>query len=131
MKLKRIDHIGVIVDDLAEASTLLEQGFGLRASPGVVRPDLRTAFFQCGDASIEVIEITEPEARLARLGDGQRARIEHIAIEVENLDQTLEALAALGIRPTAPPRMSSDYLTFWTAPESSDGVMYQFVQRDI
>ncbi|GAB4444236.1 MAG: methylmalonyl-CoA epimerase [Chloroflexi bacterium OHK40] len=129
MQLKRIDHIGVIVDNLADASTLLEQGFGLTPVPGTSRPDLRTVFFRCGDVSIEVIEISDPETRQARLGEGQRARIEHIAFEVEDLNQTLEALAALGVQPTAPPRMSGSYLTFWTNPDSSDGVMYQFLQR--
>lgn len=129
MELKRIHHIGVIVDDLAEASRLLGQGFGLSVSPADVRPDLRAAFFQCGEVSVEVIEVTDPVARRARLGEGQRARIEHIAIEVDDLDATLQALDALGVQPKAPPRVSNRYLTFWTNPDTSDGVMFQFMQK--
>lgn len=130
MKLNRIDHIGVIVDDIDEAKALLGQGFGLEPGPVVDREDLRTAFFTCGDVSIEVIQLADPEARRVRLGDGQRARIEHIAIEVDDLDATLRALEALGVRPNAPPRLSGSRLTVWTDPESSDGVMYQFVQKE-
>ena len=64
-----------------------------------------------------------------RLGEGQQARIEDIAIEVDDLDSTLEALGALGIRPDAPPREVLGAVTFWTAAETSDGVRYQFVQK--
>jgi methylmalonyl-CoA/ethylmalonyl-CoA epimerase len=69
-------------------------------------------------------------ARRARLGEHQRARIEHIAIEVDDLDAMLHALEVLGVRPQAPPRLSGSRLTFWTEPDSSDGVMYQFVEKE-
>jgi methylmalonyl-CoA/ethylmalonyl-CoA epimerase len=129
MRFKRIHHIGVIVDDLAEASKLLSQDFGLPVQPGVVNENMRAAFFQCGDASIEMIEVLDPAARRARLGAGQRARIEHIAIEVDDLDATLSALQVLGVLPGAPPRVSNRYLSVWTDPDTSDGVMYQFMQK--
>ena len=130
MKLNRIDHIGVIVDDIDEAKVLLGKGFGLEAGPITEREDLRTAFFTCGDVSIEVIQIVDPEIRRVRLGENQRARIEHIAIEVDDLHATLRALKALGVQPKAAPRLSRSRLTFWTEPESSDGVMYQFVEKE-
>lgn len=129
MELRRIDHIGVVVADLAEAGALLEQGFGLKPRPGVVREDLRTAFFQCGDVSIELIEVTDPEARRQRLGDGQRARIEHIAFEVDQLQATLSALEAIGVAANAAPRRSGNTQTFWTNPETSSGIMFQFLQK--
>ena len=128
MELRRIDHIGVIVDDLTEAAGLL-RSLGLADGPTLERDDLSAAFFPCGDVSIEVIEILDPEQRRARLGDGRRARIEHIAIEVDDLDATLRALAALGIRADAPPREVLGSVTFWTDAETSDGVRYQFLQR--
>ena len=130
MKLNRVDHIGIVVDNIEEAKALLGQGFGLEAGPTVEREDLCTAFFTCGDVSIEVIEIVDLEARRSRLGEHQRARIEHIAIEVDDLNATRRALEALGVQPKAPPRLSGSRLTFWTEPESSDGVMYQFVEKN-
>ena len=128
MELKRIDHIGVIVDDLAQAAGLL-RSLGLSDGPTLEREDLSAAFFPCGDVSIEVIEILDPEQRRQRLGEGQQARIEHIAIEVDDLDATLAALEALGIRADAPPREALGSLTFWTTAETSDGVRYQFLEK--
>ena len=129
MKLQRIDHVGVVVDDLEEAKALL-RGFGLEQSTTLERDDLQAAFFPCGDASIELIQILEPEQRALRLPQGRRARIEHIAIEVDDLEDALDALEALGVRPDAPPRTVPGATTFWTDAETSDGVRYQFLERD-
>lgn len=129
MNLKRLDHIGVIVADLEAASAMLEGTLGLERTHGITRPDLRAAFFRCGDASVELIEIIDPDQHRTRLGEGQKARIEHIAFEVDDLQGTITALEALGISSTAPPRSSGNTLTFWTRPETTEGIMLQLLQR--
>lgn len=129
MKVKRLDHIGIIVDDLNEAKGFMEQSLGLTESHRVQSPDLEGLFLKCGDIFVEVIEVRNPEMRKTRLGEGQRARIEHLAFEVEDLGQTQALLEGLGVQLTAPPRISGGYLTFWTKAETGDGVMYQFMQR--
>jgi methylmalonyl-CoA/ethylmalonyl-CoA epimerase len=126
----RIDHIGVIVDDLADAERLLGEGFELERTTTAERDDLKLAFFKCGDVSIEVIEILDPELRRERLGEGARARIEHIAFEVPDLERALTALAALGIAPNAPPLRSGTRTMIWTDPATSDDIMFQFVAED-
>jgi methylmalonyl-CoA/ethylmalonyl-CoA epimerase len=126
----RIDHIGVIVDDLAEAERLLGEGFGLERTTTAERDDLKLAFFKCGDVSIEVIEMLDPDLRRERLGEGARARIEHIAFEVPDLERALTALAALGIEPNAPPLRSGARTMIWTDPATSDDIMFQFVASD-
>lgn len=124
----RIDHIGIVVDDLDEAVAFLRDVLGLEEGDHVDRADLRTVFFACGSAEIEAIEILDPERRAQRLGEGP-ARIDHIAIEVSNLDDTFEALEQNGVQPKGPPQQAERYRAFWTTPESSDGVSYQFVER--
>jgi methylmalonyl-CoA/ethylmalonyl-CoA epimerase len=126
----RIDHIGVIVDDLADAERLLGEGFGLERTTTAERDDLKLAFFKCGDVSIEVIEMLDPDLRRERLGEGARARIEHIAFEVPDLERALTALAALGIEPNAPPLRSGTRTMIWTDPATSDDIMFQFVADD-
>jgi methylmalonyl-CoA/ethylmalonyl-CoA epimerase len=128
MELRRLDHVGVIVDDLDEATRLL-LAFGLEVGETIEADDLRVAFFKCGDASIELIEPLTADLRATRLGEGNRARIEHIALEVGDLAAALTALGALGVRPNAPPRYLPDRSMFWTEPETSDGIMFQFVER--
>jgi methylmalonyl-CoA/ethylmalonyl-CoA epimerase len=123
----RIDHIGVIVDDLDDASRLLGEGFGLERTTTAERDDLKLAVFKCGDVSSEVIAMLDPDLRRERLGEGARARIEHIAFEVPDLEDALAALGALGIEPNAPPLRSGDRTMVWTDPRTSDDIMFQFV----
>jgi methylmalonyl-CoA/ethylmalonyl-CoA epimerase len=129
MKLKRIDHVGVIVASLDRATALVQEGFGLQSVRQIHRDDLKASFFRCGAAEIELIEILDPEMRKKRLGEGREARVEHIALEVETLSDVLAALANLGIKTTAPPQVSDAYTTVWTEAGTSGGVMYQFLER--
>jgi methylmalonyl-CoA/ethylmalonyl-CoA epimerase len=127
--LKRIDHVGVIVDDLEEAKRFLSD-MGLRFDRDLVIPGrLRAAFYACGETQIEVIEVDEPSERGRRLGD-DRARIEHVAFEVDSLSTTLEALRGLGVETTTPdPMPVGANLNYWTQAETCDGVQYQLIEK--
>jgi catechol 2,3-dioxygenase-like lactoylglutathione lyase family enzyme len=127
MQMRGLDHVGVVVDDLDEAARLLE-ALGLVENERAEHGGLRLAFFSAGNAMVEIIEPTDPAVRARRLGDA-RARIEHIAFEIGDLDGALSALGAIGVEPNAPPRRAPDRSMFWTDPETSDGIMFQFVQR--
>jgi methylmalonyl-CoA/ethylmalonyl-CoA epimerase len=128
MDLRRLDHVGVIVEDLEAAKRLL-MALGLEPTETLETGDLTAAFFKCGDASVEVIEVHDDEQRRQRLGEGNRARIEHIAFDVGDLAQALSALGALGVEPNAPPRHLPDRSMIWTEPGTSGGIMFQFVER--
>ena len=130
--LKRIDHVGVIVADLASARAFLE-GFGMRLERELDLPEraVKAAFYRCGDGMIEIIEPTTDEARERRLGEGNRARIEHVAIEVDSIARTLEAVRGLGIEITTDgPVLVGPNLNVWTRPETSDGVQYQLLETN-
>jgi methylmalonyl-CoA/ethylmalonyl-CoA epimerase len=129
MKLKRLDHVGVIVANLERAQALVQEGLGLQPFRHVDRDELKATFFQCEGADVELIEITDPEMRKQRLGEGQEARVEHIAFEVESLKEILAALASLGINTTGEPQVSPAYSTVWTQPGTSGGIMFQFLER--
>ncbi len=130
--ISRIDHIGVIVDDLADARRWLAEVFGLplRRSVELSEGRIRGEFYACGDVDIEVIEVGDPEMRHRRLGDGKRARIEHIAVEVDNLSTALARLASFGVRTTSPePLRVGNRLNMWTIEETSGGISYQLIER--
>lgn len=126
--IKRIDHIGVIVDDLEEASRLLT-GIGMRYDRDLELPGrLKASFFSCGNVQIEAIEISEPAERARRLGS-EAARIEHVAFEVDDLAATMDAMAALGVKTqTADPLRIGESLNHWTVPETCDGIVYQLIE---
>jgi len=130
---KRIDHIGVIVADLGEQKRWLGEVFGLPVTRELDFPHtkLKAAFYGVDGVDIEVIQLDDPETRRKRLGEGgHRARIEHIAVEVSDIQAVLKKLAPLGVRTTEPePRKIGDRLNVWTVAETTGGVSYQFIQR--
>src|SRR5215210_604269 len=65
MRLQRLDHVGVVVDDLDEAARLLGDGFGLELAETIDRGDLRVAFYRCGEVRVELIEVRDAEQRRA------------------------------------------------------------------
>ena len=126
--LKRIDHVGVVVDNLDDARSFLSR-LGMTLDHEFDLGRVGAAFYRCGDVMVELIECRLPDERARRLGDSQ-ARIEHIAIEVDDLAATVDAFAHLGVEVTKPePVTQGDIRSHWTKPESSDGVMYQVFER--
>ena len=129
---RRIDHIGVIVADLGEQKRWLGEVFGLPVTRevNIAETKLRAAFYGVSGVDIEVIQLDDPEARRKRLGEGgHRARIEHIAVEVSDIQAVLGKLAPLGVKTTEPaPRKIGDRMNIWTVAETTGGVSYQFIQ---
>lgn len=126
--LKRIDHVGVVVDNLEEACSFLAS-LGLQHNRDLeVSGRLKAAFYTCGEIEIEVLEITEPAERSRRLGTAS-ARIEHIAIQLDDLAAVAAALRRLGVRTQTEAPVSLDRgLNYWTVPETCDGVVYQLLE---
>ena len=128
--IRRLDHVGIVVDDLEEARSFMSL-LGLEWSHDVTFPDrLKAAFYRCGDAAIELIEISDPSERARRLGQ-VTARVEHVAVEVEDLALTADRLRDVGVAMTArEPLVVGSTRSYWTEPESCDGVMYQLIEKD-
>jgi catechol 2,3-dioxygenase-like lactoylglutathione lyase family enzyme len=127
---RRINHIGVIVETLSDSQHWLAEIFGLPLNRTADIPEgqIHGEFYRCGEVDIEIVHIGEPEERRRRLG-GAKVRIEHIAVEVDDLEGTLGRLSALGVKTTTPkPRLTGTALSAWTTEETTGGVSYQLMQ---
>ena len=124
--VKGVHHIGVVVADLGAASALLERLFGLDVVARIDRPDLEAVFYACGDVQIELIELHDEEARASRLGDST-ARIDHIALNVADLQEALSALTVLAVG-LGPPYVAAGMPVAWAEPETTGGIRYQLVE---
>jgi catechol 2,3-dioxygenase-like lactoylglutathione lyase family enzyme len=128
VKLRRIDHVGIVVRDLADPAGLLG-ALGLELARANRNDESTGHYFPCGDASIELIEVYDADARARRLPEGADAVIEHIAIEVDDLEAVHRTLTGRGVDVTWPPFPSGDAMMIWTDAATSGGVQYQFLRR--
>jgi hypothetical protein len=126
--LKRIDHIGIVVPGLGDPGALLA-ALGLELARTNRNDESLAHYYPCGDASIELIEVHDPEARRRRLPEGAAAVIEHIAIEVDDLEAVRQTLVQRGVDVTWPPSPSGEAMMIWTDAATSGGVQYQFLCR--
>jgi catechol 2,3-dioxygenase-like lactoylglutathione lyase family enzyme len=134
-----VHHIGIVVTDMDAAARVLEELLGLERTQRLSLPrGVTSAFYRCGAASIELIEIGDPDLRARRLGpDGAQVRIEHVALAVNDLAHTVATLAAGGARftngagqdgETHEPLETGGLRTLFTIPDSTAGLALQLVQ---
>jgi methylmalonyl-CoA/ethylmalonyl-CoA epimerase len=94
----RIDHIGVAVEDLDAALDLYGKGFEMELAHRETVPSrgVEAVLLDVGDGHVELMRPLGPETPvgkfLARKGPG----LHHVAYAVEDIDATLERLAAAG-----------------------------------
>lgn len=120
----------MIVRSIDHAKTFLGKTLGLELVKEThIAGKTRAAFFRCGNCEVEVIEVLADETRQRRLGDNE-ARIEHIAMQVENLDQVLDHLGGLGGEMDAPPLLHDGDRMSFSLPSSTMGVRFQFIQKN-
>lgn len=124
--IKRLDHVGIVVDDLDEAKRFVGGILGLQLIREREVPERkrRTASYQCGDVEIELIVDLDPEQKERSL-DGAPARIEHVGLDVGDMEATIASLAAAGVRMRGAPLQRGSRLNAWTDPATTDGVVYQ------
>ncbi|OGA48648.1 MAG: hypothetical protein A3G24_25520 [Betaproteobacteria bacterium RIFCSPLOWO2_12_FULL_62_13] len=99
MKIKRIEHVGVVVRDLEASRRLWEDCFGIRlggVEESAARPQ-RLALYPVGESMIELIAGTTPESKHARMVAEGKGGLNHICFEVEDIDEALAELKEKGV----------------------------------
>ena len=95
-----INHIGIAVRNLDEAMKNYADALGGQVQ-GIIHenPKLgtRLAFLSVGNSTLEFIQPTGTEGRMAQFIDSYGEGINHICFEVDDINKELEALSAKGI----------------------------------
>ena len=98
---KKIDHIGIAVENLEEAVARYTQLLGKEPEhfEEVEEQKVKTAFFGVGESNLELLESTSPEGPIGRFIAKQgRGGIHHLCVEVEDIEATLAAYKEAGIQ---------------------------------
>ncbi len=131
--LKRIEHIGIAVKDLAAAEALYTKLLGAEpykreevASEGVL-----TSFFKVGPNKIELLESTRPDGPIARAIDKRGEGIHHIAFEVDDIRAEMARLKAEGfiLLNEEPKHGADNKLVCFIHPKSAGGVLVELCQE--
>ncbi len=95
----RIDHLGIAVRSLRQARKFYEQlGLPVAGEEIVEQEKVRLAMVPVGESRIELLEPTAPDSAVARFLEKRGEGLHHIALRVDDLNQTFARLKAAGTR---------------------------------
>jgi methylmalonyl-CoA/ethylmalonyl-CoA epimerase len=99
-RIKRLDHIALVVDDVEAALAFWRDALGLPLEriQEVPEQQATVAFLPIGDFDIELVRPTTGDSGIARYLAKRGPGMHHLCLEVEDLDETLERLKMLGVR---------------------------------
>jgi methylmalonyl-CoA epimerase len=129
----KIDHIGIAVAKLADSLPLFQQLLGLAHAPteDVPTESVRVAMLPVGDSRIELLEPLDKDGPIARFLQRRGEGIHHIALAVDDIEASIRAARARGLRVVYdPPRHGTGgrRITFLD-PRSTHGVLLEFCEH--
>ena len=133
MKPLKIDHIGIAVPSIKEALAAYEAiGLNCEAIEEVAEQKVKVAFLPCGDSEIELLESTDPEGPIAKFIEKKGPGIQHIAIRVENIEDSIAEMQAAGFKMIdEKPRYGAGGASIaFVHPKAMGGVLLELSQRE-
>ena len=130
----KIDHVGIAVSDLDAAVAAYERLTGTRpAHRQVVESDgIEAVMFEVGESRIELLGSTRADSKIAKFLEKRGGGLHHVAYGVSDVQQSLDAYAALGLRllDDCPRRGAAGRLVAFLHPSAGHGVLTELCQPD-
>jgi methylmalonyl-CoA/ethylmalonyl-CoA epimerase len=130
--LGAIDHVGVAVEDVDAALALYRDALGMLLvhREAVASQGVDAALLDIGDGHVELLAPLGPETPVGKFLSKRGPGLHHVAYRVENISETLGALAAAGLRLIdESPRVGiRGSLVAFLHPASTGGVLTEIVQ---
>jgi methylmalonyl-CoA/ethylmalonyl-CoA epimerase len=96
MKVKRNEHVGIVVRDVEASRKLWEGCFGIKLGGTEDNATRRLALYPVGDSMVELIAGLTPDSKQAKMIAEGKGGLNHVCLEVENIDEALAELKAKG-----------------------------------
>ncbi len=129
--IRKIDHVGIAVKSLDEATKTYEAlGFEVEEIEEVAEQKVRVAMLPVGESRIELLEATSEDSAIAKFISSRGEGIHHIAINVENIEEALKKAKDAGLRLIdEKPRIGAGgKKVAFVHPKSTHGVLLEFVE---
>jgi methylmalonyl-CoA/ethylmalonyl-CoA epimerase len=133
VKISRVNHLGVIVDDIDEALAGFRDRLGLPLERTEVYGGvLDIAFLPCGDTQVELIQPRSEDDPAAQYLREQGPGIQHVAFEVDDIVQALVEMRERGVDVVgeAPRPGAGGTLIAFLDPRKFGGILVELCQLD-
>jgi len=131
-RVRRIDHVAIVVDDIDQALAFWRDGLGLEVSHVEDVPSQQSvvAFLPTDHGAIELVKPTDKESGIARFLDKRGPGVHHVCFQVEDLEASLAALQDKGVRLINPEPVigTAGKRIAFIHPESAHGVLVELYE---
>ena len=132
--IKRIDHIAIAVTNLDDAIELYKKVLGIEVAHREYVEEFKTdtATFKLGDSAIELVEGKSEDSAIRKFVESKGPGIHHIAVVVENIEETIAQLKSDGVRliDESPRPGKENSRVAFIHPKSTERVLYELVEPD-
>jgi len=131
MKIKKISHIAIAVQNIDTALSFWQDALGicLEHIEEVASQKAKVAFLPVGDCEIELVEPTDEESGTAKFLCNRGEGMHHLCFEVEDITSALQELKQKNIRliNEQPIELEGRKMAF-IHPKSAGGVLIELYQ---
>ena len=132
MQLDRIDHIGIAVEDLDASLALYAGALSLPEAhrERIDAQGVEAVLLDVGDGHVELLAPLDPDTPVGKYLAKNGPGLHHVAYAVDDIDATLERIAAAGIRRIdETPRVGiRESRVAFLHPRSTGGVLTEIVE---
>jgi methylmalonyl-CoA/ethylmalonyl-CoA epimerase len=134
MKILKIDHLGIAVNDIEQGKKFWSDILGLHfeGAETVAEQKVTTAFFPVGESEVELLESTSPDGPVAKFIEKKGTGFQHVAFRVANIDEALSELKEKGIQLIDQvPRIGAGGARIaFLHPKATGGVLVELCERN-
>jgi methylmalonyl-CoA/ethylmalonyl-CoA epimerase len=127
----KIDHLGIAVKSIEAARGFYEAlGLNVAHEEMVEHEKVRTAMIPVGESRIELLEPTVDDSPVGRFLAKRGEGLHHVALHVDDIAGTLQALKAKGVRLVSDQVQvgAGGHLYFFVHPSNAGGVLLEVCQ---
>ena len=133
--IKKIEHLGIAVKSLDEAIPLYEKLLQTTCykTESVSSEGVNTAFFQIGEAKIELLEASNQNSPIAKFLSKRGEGFHHVAFEVDDIEEELARLQKLDfiLLHLSPKEGADNKRIAFLHPKSTMGMLIELCQDKI
>ena len=96
--IKKIEHIGIAVEDLGKSEALFEKLLGVKPykKENVQTEGVTTSFFKIADQKLELLHAISENSPIKKFIDKRNEGVHHIALHVDSIKNEVDRLESLG-----------------------------------
>jgi len=131
-KVKQINHVAVVVDDMEKALSFWRDALGMEMHGlrDVPAEKSQVAFLPLSGSEVELVQPTTDDSGIAKYLAKRGPGMHHICLEVDDIEGMMSHLKSQGVRLiNEEPRVAADGKKYaFIHPESTSGVLVELYQ---